>query len=204
VTGEKFSPKRLPVRRTLRALHRDVGYLAVGLTIIYALSGLAINHIADWDPNFTAVNQVISFPQELPTDLRFVPEDAAGAKKEARRILKALGRTEEMTDAYALDERHLDITLKHTTLYVSAESRTIREEGQKPRWLLRAANWLHLNRGKKAWTYIADGYAVFLLFLATSGLFMLPGKRGLLGRGAVLALVGALVPILYVTLSGGP
>ena len=36
----------------LRALHRDFGYIAVGLTFIYALSGLAVNHIADWDPNF--------------------------------------------------------------------------------------------------------------------------------------------------------
>lgn len=201
---EKLGKKRLPVRRVLRAMHRDAGYLAVGLTIIYALSGLAINHIADWDPNFTAVNQIHAFPQELPADLRFVPEDATNAKKEARRILAALGRKEEMTDAYALDEKHLDIALEHTTLYVSTGNRTIREEGQKPRMLLRAANWLHLNRGKKAWTYIADGYAVFLLFLATSGLFMLPGKRGLLGRGAVLTLVGALVPVLYVTLSGGP
>jgi hypothetical protein len=40
-------------RGWLRAIHRDVGYLAVGLTLIYAMSGLAINHIQDWDPNFT-------------------------------------------------------------------------------------------------------------------------------------------------------
>src|SRR5262245_24029094 len=39
-------------RAWLRAVHRDVGYLAVGFTIIYALSGIAMNHIADWDPNF--------------------------------------------------------------------------------------------------------------------------------------------------------
>jgi hypothetical protein len=45
---------------------------------------------------------------------------------------------------------------------------------------------------------------VLLLFLATSGLFMLPGRKGLLGRGAILALLGAAVPIVYVVLSGGP
>jgi hypothetical protein len=61
-----------------------------------------------------------------------------------------------------------------------------------------------LNRGKKAWKYVADGYAVFLLFLAASGLFMIPGRKGIMGRGAILALLGALVPVLYVVLSGGP
>jgi hypothetical protein len=51
---------------------------------------------------------------------------------------------------------------------------------------------------------VADGYAGFLLFLATSGLFMLAGRKGLLGRGAVLVTLGAAVPFLYVVLSGGP
>jgi hypothetical protein len=32
-------------------------------------------------------------------------------------------------------------------------------------------------------------------------MFMLPGRRGILGRGAVLVAVGAAVPILYVALS---
>ena len=78
------------------------------------------------------------------------------------------------------------------------------EEGQTPRLLLRVANWLHLNRGKQAWTYVADAYAVLLLYLAASGLFMLPGRKGLLGRGGLIALAGAAVPIVYVVLSGGP
>jgi hypothetical protein len=45
-------PRRVNLRPWVRAVHRDLGYLAVGLTIVYALSGLAVNHIADWDPNF--------------------------------------------------------------------------------------------------------------------------------------------------------
>jgi hypothetical protein len=195
--------RRIPFRRWLRALHRDAGYLAVGLTLVYAISGIAINHIDDWDPNFKAVEKPIPFPAEVKIDA-FRPDDPVKAKSDAAKILAAIGRGDPVEDAYSLDPKLLDITLEHTTIYVDVGARTIREEGQKPRLVLRAANWLHLNRGKKAWTYIADGYAVFLLFLATSGLFMLPGKRGILGRGALLALVGAAVPILYVTLSGGP
>ena len=33
---------------------------------------------------------------------------------------------------------------------------------------------------------------------------MIPGKKGLKGRGAVIALIGAAVPVAYVVLSGGP
>lgn len=190
-------------RKWLRSLHRDVGYLAVGLTIVYALSGIAINHIDDWDPNFKKIERSYSLPPGVAPE-PFAADDPDGALASARAILTALGREEVVNDAYAVDGEHLDITLGESTLYVNRAARKIREEGQKPRFLLRAANWLHLNRGKKAWTYIADGYAVFLLFLAASGLFMLPGKKGILGRGAVLALIGAAVPILYVTLSGSP
>ena len=35
-------------RPWLRAMHRDIGYVAVGLTFVYALSGLAVNHLTDW------------------------------------------------------------------------------------------------------------------------------------------------------------
>ena len=43
---------KLALRPWIRAVHRDLGYLAVGLTLVYALSGLAVNHVSDWDPSF--------------------------------------------------------------------------------------------------------------------------------------------------------
>ena len=89
-------------------------------------------------------------------------------------------------------------------MHVDPTTGTLHEEGQAARPLLRVANWLHLNRGKKAWTYFADAYAAGLLLLAISGMFMIPGKKGLVGRGAVLVLVGVALPIGYVVLSGGP
>src|SRR5262249_8163129 len=35
-------------RAWLRAVHRDFGYCAIGFTVIYAVSGIAQNHIEDW------------------------------------------------------------------------------------------------------------------------------------------------------------
>ena len=46
----------------------------------------------------------------------------------------------------------------------------------------------------------ADFYAIMLLILAFSGLFMFPVKRLIKGRGIVLVSVGFIVPFGYVYL----
>jgi hypothetical protein len=183
-----------PLRRWrpwLRALHRDLGYVAVGLTVVYALSGIAVNHVADWDPNFR--NTTIT--REL---------GPLGDGDVGKAVLAKLAITEAPREVYRAAPDQVEIVFAHRTLHVNPLSGRVVDEGQQPRLLLRVANWLHLNRGKKAWTLFADGYALGLLVLALSGMFMLPGRRGLLGRGAILVAAGVAIPVLYVTLSGGP
>ena len=186
--------RRFQLRPWIRAIHRDAGYFAVGLTLVYALSGLAVNHIADWDPSFSQINRTHQLTGPLPSDA-----DASG-----KQVLAALNIHEAPREVYAAGDDAVDIVFDRRTLHVTPSSGKVVEEGQSPRLFLRAANWLHLNRGKKAWSYVADTYAVMLLYLAISGLFMIPGRKGLLGRGAVIALLGAAVPVSYVLLSGGP
>lgn len=195
---EKSQNQRLRWRPWLRAFHRDIGYLAIGLTFVYALSGLAVNHIGDgnWDPNFKHYERTHQLEIDAP-----LPQDEQEA---GRVILSKLAITEEPADVYASEEDELTILLADRTLIVDRSQAVVIEEGQTKRWLLRLFNWLHLNRGKKAWTYVADGYAIFLLFLATSGMFMLPGRRGFFGRGAIFVTLGIAIPALYVSLSGGP
>ena len=41
----------------------------------------------------------------------------------------------------------------------------------------------HLNDLKGVWTYIADAFAVGLIFLALSGSIMMKGAHGFSGRG---------------------
>jgi hypothetical protein len=178
-------------RPLLRALHRDAGYLAVGLTCVYALSGIAVNHVKDWDPNFDNYERT----HELGA---LHGDDAAIAKA----VTTRLQIHETPRDVYRSDEDQLDITFDKRSLHVTPATGEVLEQGQEPRLFLRAANYLHLNRGKKAWTYAADAYAFVLLGLSLSGVFMLPGRRGLFGRGIFFVLLGAAVPIAYVTLAG--
>ena len=175
-------------RKWLRAIHRDVGYVGVGLTFIYALSGLAVNHITDFkdgDPSFSTY----STTHEI------------GPVSGADDALAKLGIRDKPREVYTEGPDDLEILFDKRTLHVNPTTGHVVDEGQKPRFFLRVANWLHLNRGKKAWTYVADTYAAALLFLATSGMFMIAGKKGLFGRGAVLVLAGIAIPVAYVMLA---
>ena len=186
--------RRIAWRPWLRAIHRDAGYVAVGLTVVYALSGLAVNHISDWDPNFQSYERTVELGGPLEGD------DEAIAKT----VLGRLAIDEKVRDVDRTSDERLDLVLDKRTIHVNPKTGQVVDEGQRPRLLLRAANWLHLNRGKKSWTYIADAYGAALLFLALSGMFMIPGRRGLVGRGAVLVALGIAIPVVYVQASGGP
>ncbi|MCC6552320.1 MAG: hypothetical protein IT372_04765 [Polyangiaceae bacterium] len=186
--------RRPSLRNLVRVVHSDLGHFAVGLTLVYAASGIAVNHIADWDPNFTSYSRTHELGAPLAGDDRAI----------ARAVLDRLAIPGEPSDVYRASADQLDIVLDKRTLHVTPSTGRVFDEGQEPRFLLRVANWLHLNRGKKAWTYVADAYAGGLLVLSLTGVLMLPGRRGLVGRGGVWLVLGALIPILYVHLSGGP
>ncbi len=181
-------------RGWLRAVHRDFGYVAVGFTVIYALSGLAINHISDWNSNFVASERTLKIP---PVADELSDLDAG------KRVAEAAGTgTPEPDTIYrAGDEVRLTYP-NGTTVTAVGDQVTVQERSR--RFFFGIANWLHYNRGKKAWTYVADIYAVMLLYLAISGLFMLKGRLGLKWRGSILVGVGVLVPLVYVLWSGGP
>lgn len=42
----------------MRKWHRDIGYFIAGLTIIYSISGVAVNHIDDWNPSYTITKEM--------------------------------------------------------------------------------------------------------------------------------------------------
>ena len=179
-------------RAWLRAVHRDFGYVAVGFTVIYALSGLAINHIKDWDPNFHTSQKSFTISP--------IPDDATDDQAAAR-VASAAGLGTPDDVYRAGDEVRLGYS---DGTQVTAIGQQVTVQARSPRFFLRVANWLHYNRGKRAWTYVADIYAVMLLYLAISGLFMIKGRLGLRWRGAILVSAGILVPLGYVVWSGGP
>lgn len=179
-------------RAWLRAIHRDVGYLAVGFTLIYAVSGIAMNHLEDWDPSFDANERVVTI-----TPIR----DDATDEQAVAHIIASTGVDKPDSVFRAGDEVRLTYS---NGSQVTAIGGTVTVQERSSRLFFRVAVWLHATRGKQAWKYISDAYAVLLLYLAISGLFMLKGRLGLRWRGTILVTLGVAIPVTYIVLSGGP
>ena len=180
-------------RAWLRAVHRDIGYLAVGFTVIYSMSGFAMNHIDDWDPNFHAT--------EITRKIAPIGAELSDAEA-TRRIAEVAGTAGAIDDVYRAGDE-IRLTYQNGTK-LTAIGDTLTLQRRRDRFFFRVADWLHATRGKQAWKFIADLYAVLLFYLAISGIFMIKGRLGLRWRGATLIALGLAAPIGYIVLSGGP
>lgn len=176
-----------------RVLHRDVGYLCVGLTLIYALSGLAVNHVADWNPSYS-IQKVRS--SIAPVAATRTVDDAL-----AKELLASLELTPEYESLFAPGRGQVRILRENHTIDIDLASGTVLHEFVTPRFLLKQANAMHLNHMKRAWTWFADLFAVALIGLAITGMFLIKGKKGITGRGAWLTALGFVLPLAMYWLS---
>jgi hypothetical protein len=55
-----------------------------------------------------------------------------------------------------------------------------------------------LNNLKGVWTYVADIFALALMILAITGMTMMKGDRGFMGRGKYFVAAGLAVPVGFI------
>ncbi len=180
-------------RRLNRVTHRDLGYFATSLTIAYALSGIALNHHDDWNPDFRIDRAQV----EVPAALR------GGGELDPARVaaLGALVGEEEykVFDTPAPDQ--VKIYYDNATLHVRLAEGTAVYERVSRRPLFYEVNVLHRN-SFKPWKWGADLFAVVLILLNLTGLILLKGKHGIGGRGKWFILAGAVPPVVVLLLHG--
>ena len=182
----------IPWRRWNIALHRDLGYLCAGLTIVYAVSGVAVNHRSDWNPSYRITAETAQLGALNPA--------APASEAFARSVMDELGIRGDIRGTFRPDPGSVDIFLQDGTIAVDLATGEATYQVVRPRFLLRAFNFLHLNEAKRLWTWMADLYAVALALLALTGLFVLKGKKGITGRGAWLTGMGVLIPVAFLLL----
>lgn len=91
-------------RKVNNIIHRDFGYFFFGMTIIYALSGIALNHLKDWNPSYSIETKEVVL--ESNTELNFLNEE------NVKNLLSEFVNADEYKSHYYPDSTTLKIFYK--------------------------------------------------------------------------------------------
>ena len=179
----------MKIRKLIRILHRDVGYVAFGLTIIYSISGIVVNHVSDWNPNYVITKDTLIVSSNIDSTLT--------SEQLIENLTKSFSLQDSIKSFFRSSPNSIDIFFDKKTLSANLKNRIATLETVQSRIIIRETNFLHLNNPKKLWTWIADIFALALIFLAGTGIFMIKGKKGISGRGKWFITIGILIPIVF-------
>jgi len=182
------------LRKWSRILHRDIGFFFIGTSLIYGLSGIALNHLNDWNPSYSV--ELNPFTTELNLN--------KGVSKETlNQLIDKEGKGLTYKSHYYPEDDLVKIFLKGgSTILVRTETGQGQSEFLEKRPVFYEVNYLHYNPNEW-WMWFSDLFAVALIFLAISSFFMIKGKKGVIGRGGIYIAVGFIIPIVFLFFYGG-
>ena len=176
-------------RKVNNILHRDVGYFFFGMFIIYALSGIALNHIDDWDPNYIIKNEDIQIDPDLLNH--------SLSANEVKGIVHNLGVRKKIKKHYYPNHKILKVFLSGGSITLNVNTGHGFFESVDRRPIFYEVNYLHYNHTKYLWTWFSDLFAGGMILLSITGLLVLRGKKGFKKRGVWFALAGIVIPLVF-------
>jgi len=178
--------KKTKVNRTLnyymRALHRDIGFLVIGLTIIYSLSGVLLVYR---DTNILKHDVVVR--QEITKNLTTDDLSKSLYLRDFKAVKEDGNRVYFQDGTYITDGKYD----KSTGIVTYTEK-------QLPQIFNKFTNF-HMtstNSGYMYWFSVL--YGLMLFFLAISSFWMFKPGSKMFKRGAVLTLFGAVLSIVLI------
>jgi len=177
------------LRKWSRILHRDIGFFFIGTTIIYGLSGIALNHIHDWNPNYSV--EVKNFTTEIDLSKN------DNTKIHVEELLSQIDKANNLRKFYYPNTNTIKIFLKGgSSIIVDLKTGQGQAEFLKKRAIFYQVNFLHYNP-HSWWTWFSDIFAGALILFALTAIFMVRGKKGIIGMGGVYTIAGIIIPILF-------
>lgn len=183
-----FSKKK--IRKYTLVLHRDLGYFFSSLIIVYALSGIALNHADDWNPDFIIHKDTIKLKKAyLKSEIN---------ESKIIEFGKLVGEKEYKVFDFPTPNQ-VKIYYEDASFHIKLDMKIAEYERVYKRPLFYQANVLHRN-SLKGWRWASDIFAFCLIIITITGLFVIKGKKGISGRGKWLILLGFMPPVIGIIL----
>lgn len=171
-----------------RQFHRNGGYLIVGIVCFFAITGILLNHRSSLKIGFTStVSEYELDAFDTDTILRRHVNDM---------LMKI--DTSATTKAFLLNEDQLQI-------FTNSGNITIKEKTGKAEKVVWSHNqtWqmiknLHMASFHSLWKWVSDIFAMCLVIVAITGLYMAKGMKSFRKYGWRVFAVGSLIPVLLV------
>lgn len=177
-------------RKWCRLLHRHLSYLFSGVLIIYLISGIAMNHKDTFNSLYDITVTQYTLSQPLPN------KESMNKKYIVENILRDIDEEKNYTKHYYPNDSALKIFLKSgSNLIIDTTTGNVTYEKIRRRPVLGAMSRLHYNPGR-AWTIFSDIFAISMLIVIVTGLFMMKGKNGIIGIGGIELIIGIAFPLL--------
>ncbi len=179
------------MRKWLRLIHRDLSFVFAGMLLVYAVSGIALNHKDTFNSQYAVHRSEYALAPTVRSEVS--PTVIAD-------WLQTCGVAGQELQHYFPDQTTLKVFLRgNSSLTVNLQTGVGTLEQVRKRPVLGSLSKLHYNPGK-AWTCFSDIFAVAMIVIVLTGLLMLRGKHSLIGIGGIEFLIGVLIPLLFVLL----
>lgn len=178
-------------RKYARSIHRNLAFFFLGTSVIYALSGMAFNHRDDWNPDKRFEESAIKTEIDLNVDARQL-------RKNLIQMIEEVAPEQKYGGHKKVSESEIKVRFRGSG-FILVDKNT--GEGSKMEEVNRTfffhANTLH-RMPNEAWKWYSDMYAITLLILAITGLFV--AKKGIWSIERLFLVAGFIAPIVILNL----
>jgi len=178
------------MKLTARNTHRDIAYFYVGLIISFALSGIFLNHRQSWHPRRYAYEK-----REFTVAPIF--KDSVN-----NAWIENFAKEQKIDDhlrRFMAENDYLRISFEKNDVMINMRSGQGKIETYRVTPILGQMTQLHQDTSKW-WIYYSDVFAVALLTIALTGMFIEKGRLSFKSRGWKLALIGIIFPLIFLFL----
>lgn len=171
----------------LRNWHRDFSYFYVGLLMAFSISGIALNHRQSWNPR-EYIYQTTKVKILLPHNRKQISDEFFQDWLEENNINLEFRGSAWRRGGY-------NLYFKDAYAFIDPSTGEGEIERFHVRPLLGQMVDLHKSNSN-VWLWYSDIFAISLLLICITGLFIARGKNGFKNRGWKFALFGVLIPSL--------